>query len=148
MSALSAFGVWSWFILGLLLLAVEMAMPGFFMLWLGIAAILTGIVAMFVALSWQAEFVVFAVFAVIALVGWLLIAKRSTETPADNPFLNQRAAGYVGREFVLEEAIVRGIGRVHIDDTVWRLAGPDLPAGSRVRIARVDGALLHVEAIG
>lgn len=148
MSALSAFGVWSWFILGLLLLAVEVAMPGFFMLWLGIAAILTGIVALVVVLPWQAEFVVFAVFAVIALGAWLALAKRSTETPADNPFLNQRAAGYVGREFALEEAIVRGVGRMHIDDTVWRLAGPDLPSGSRVRITRADGALLHVESVG
>ena len=67
MSALSAFGVWSWFILGLVLLAVEMAMPGFFMLWLGIAAVLTGVLTLFVTLPWQAEFVVFAVLSVIAL---------------------------------------------------------------------------------
>ena len=123
-------------------------MPGFFMLWLGIAAVLTGVLTLFVTLPWQAEFVVFAVLSVIALVVWLRLAKKSTETPADNPFLNQRAAGYVGREFVLEEAIVRGVGRVHIDDTVWRLAGPELPAGSRVRITRADGALLHVESLG
>ena len=148
MSAFSAFGVWSWFILGLVLLAIEVALPGFFMLWLGIAAILTGIVTLFVALSWQGEFVVFAVLAVIAVVVWRLLSKPSSEAPADSPFLNRRADGYVGREFVLEEAIVRGLGRVHIDDTVWRLAGPDLPAGSRVRITRADGARLHVEPAG
>ncbi|NJL07169.1 MAG: NfeD family protein [Methylacidiphilales bacterium] len=148
MSALSALGVWSWFILGLVLLGVEVMMPGFFMLWLGAAAIATGLITLVFGLAWQAEFIVFAVLAVVALVVWLRLAKRSTEAPADNPFLNRRAASYVGREFVLEEAIVRGAGRVRIDDSIWRLSGPDLPAGAKVRITRADGGLLHVEAIG
>jgi membrane protein implicated in regulation of membrane protease activity len=148
MSAFSVLGVWSWFILGLVLLGVEMALPGFFMLWLGIAAIATGLITLGLGLSWQAEFIVFAVLAVAALVVWLRLAKRSSEAPADNPFLNRRAASYVGREFVLEEAIVRGSGRVRIGDSVWRLAGPDLPAGAKVRVTKADGGLLHVEAAG
>jgi membrane protein implicated in regulation of membrane protease activity len=148
MSAFSALGVWIWFILGLLLLGVEMALPGFFMLWLGVAAIATGLITLGLGLTWQAEFIVFGVLAVAALLIWLRLAKRSTEAPADNPFLNRRAASYVGRVFQLEEAIVRGSGRVRIDDSIWRLAGPDLPAGAKVRVTRADGGLLHVEAIG
>ena len=52
----------------------------------------------------------------------------------------------VGREFTLDKPIVNGMGTIHIDDTVWRVNGPDCPAGSRVKIARADGANLLVEA--
>jgi membrane protein implicated in regulation of membrane protease activity len=48
--------------------------------------------------------------------------------------------------FTLERPIVDGIGTVRIDDTVWRVTGPDCPAGSRVRVAHADGANLSVEA--
>lgn len=148
MSAFSALGVWIWFILGLVLLGIEVFAPGFFMLWLGFAAIATGLVVLALPIPWQAEFAIFGVLALVALLAWLKLAKKASEAPADNPFLNRRAASYVGREFLLEDAIVRGEGRVRIEDTVWRLAGPDLPAGSRVRVSRVDGAMLHVESVG
>lgn len=147
MSTFSALGVWIWFILGLVLLAVEVFAPGFFMLWLGLAAIATGFLVLAVPLPWQAELGVFAVLSVIALLAWLKLAKKASEAPADNPFLNRRAASYVGREFRLEEAIVHGAGRVRIDDSVWRLTGPDLPAGSRVRVTAVDGPMLKVAAV-
>ena len=68
------------------------------------------------------------------------------ETPTDRPFLNRRADGYVGRVFTLDKPIVDGVGTVRIDDTVWRVSGPDCPAGSRVKIARADGVSLLVEA--
>ena len=71
---------------------------------------------------------------------------RKVEKPADRPFLKRRVEGYVGREFTLDKPIVGGVGTVHIDDTVWRVRGPDCPAGSRVRIARAEGADLLVEA--
>jgi inner membrane protein len=68
------------------------------------------------------------------------------EAPPDSPFLNRRTEGYVGQVFTLEKPIVDGIGAVRINDTVWRVTGPDCPAGSRVRVARADGANLVVEA--
>ena len=69
-------------------------------------------------------------------------------SPTDQPFLNRRTASYVGRVFTLEKPIVDGIGTVGIDDTVWRVTGPDTPAGSQVKVTRVDGAVLHVEPAG
>ena len=62
------------------------------------------------------------------------------------PFLNRRADALVGRVFTLEKPIVDGVGTVRIDDTVWRVSGPDCPAGSRVKVVRADGASLAVEA--
>ena len=59
--------------------------------------------------------------------------------------LNRRAETYVGRVFTLEKPIINAVGHVRIDDTIWRVSGPDIPAGSRVRIVRTEGANLFVE---
>lgn len=138
-------GSWNWFILAALLLLIEILAPGMFMLWLGLSAILVGIISSAVVWSWQAQLIAFAVFAIAAVPAWRHFA-RKVEKPAESPFLNRRAEGYVGREFTLDKPIVGGVGTIRIDDTVWRVTGPDAPAGSRVRIARAEGAALMVEA--
>ena len=138
-------GSWNWFILAALLLLIEILAPGMFMLWLGLSAILVGIISSAVVWSWQAQLIAFAVFSIAAVPAWRHFA-RKVEKPAESPFLNRRAEGYVGREFTLDKPIVRGVGTIRIDDTVWRVTGPDVPAGSRVRIARAEGAALMVEA--
>jgi membrane protein implicated in regulation of membrane protease activity len=74
---------------------------------------------------------------------WLRLARGGSAVDA-SPFLNRRAAALVGRVFTLEKPIVDGAGTVRIGDTVWRVAGPDAPAGSRVKIVQVDGANLTV----
>ena len=82
--------------------------------------------------SWQAQLIAFAVFAIASIPAWRHFA-RKVEKPTDSPFLNRRADGYVGRVFTLDKPIVDGVGTVRIDDTVWRVTGPDCPAGSRVQ---------------
>jgi hypothetical protein len=138
-------GTWIWFILAALLLLIEVIAPGMFMLWLGLSAILVGIISAMVVWSWPAQLIAFAVFAIAAVPIWRRLARR-VEQPGDSPFLNRRTEGYVGREFTLDKPIVNGVGAVHIDDTIWRVSGPDCPAGSRVRVASADGANLTVEA--
>ena len=138
-------GSWNWFILAALLLLIEILAPGMFMLWLGLSAILVGIISSAVVWSWQAQLIAFAVFAIAAVPAWRHFA-RKVEKPAESPFLNRRAEGYVWRDFTLDKPIVGGVGTIRIDDTVWRVTGPDVPAGSRVRIARAEGAALMVEA--
>ena len=137
-------GIWNWFILAAVLFLLELMMPGVFMLWLGIAAILVGIISTAVTWSWQAQCIAFAVFAVASVPAWRHFA-RKVEKPSESPFLNRRADGYVGRVFTLDKPIVDGFGTIRIDDTVWRVSGADRPAGSRVKVSRVDGANLMVE---
>jgi inner membrane protein len=67
--------------------------------------------------------------------------------PADNPYLNRRKMGYVGRTFTLKEPIVDGRGRLTIEDTVWEIEGPDLSAGARVKVTAVSGMSLIVEPL-
>src|ERR1700736_5845600 len=141
---IESLGVWDWFIVGGLLLILEVLAPGVFMLWLGLAALLVGAISLFVDWSWQARFVAFAGFSVAAIPLWRRLALK-VEAPTDQPFLNRRAEAFVGRIFTLEKPIVDGTGTMGNDDTGWRITGPDIPAGTRVKVTRVDGTALHVE---
>ena len=69
---------------------------------------------------------------------------RETKGDNPNPFLNRRSEALVGRVCTLEKPIVDGEGVVRVDDTVWRVTGPDMPAGTHVRIVGADGASLSV----
>ena len=142
----ASLGFWDWFIAGGLLLVLEVLAPGVFMLWLGLAALLVGLISIFVDWSWQAQFIAFALFSVAAIPVWLRLS-RQVATSTDQPFLNRRAEAHVGRIFTLERPIVDGSGTLPIDDTVWRITGTDLPAGRRVKVVRVDGTALHVELV-
>jgi membrane protein implicated in regulation of membrane protease activity len=140
---LEMLGIWAWFIAGVVLMIAEVFAPGAFLLWLGLAAFLVGILCFVVDWSWQAQFIAFAVFAVAAVPLYRRIGRQADDT-SDQTFLNRRTEALVGRVFALETPIVNGFGTVRIDDTVWRVQGPDSPGGSRVKIVKADGAMLTV----
>ncbi|WP_417687135.1 NfeD family protein [Roseibium sp.] len=136
-------GPWNWWILGLLLLGLEILAPGTIFLWFGVSAILVGTLALFVDLSWQVSLVIFLGLSFVSLiVGRKLMAQLKSEE--GDPGLNKRGSRYIGRTFVLKDPISEGTGKLSIDDTVWRVSGPDLPAGTHVQVTQVEGARLVV----
>jgi membrane protein implicated in regulation of membrane protease activity len=143
-SVVFSLGFWDWFILAAVLLLLEVMAPGTFMLWLGLSAFLVGLISFAIDWTWQYQCVAFAVFAIAAIPLWRRIGARA-KAPTDQPFLNRRADAFIGRVFTLEKPIVDGSGTIGIGDTVWRVSGPDCPAGSRIKVAAVDGAMLRVE---
>ena len=136
---------WHWFILGCALVVLEILAPGVIFVWLGVAAIITGIIAMAISsLSWEFEFLIFTVLSVVSVfAGRALIRRRPTGT--DHPLLNRRGEQYVGRVYTLDEAIVNGSGKLHIDDTIWKVSGNDLAAGTAVKVTGTHGVILQVE---
>ncbi len=142
----STLGSWNWLVFGLLLMGLELMLPGVFLFWVGLAALLVGLLSVVIAPPWQLQLLLFAVFAAAAVPVWRRVARSNSGVSNSNPFLNKRAEAMIGRVFTLEKPIVDGAGTVRVDDTVWRVAGPDTPAGSRVRIVRADGASLTVAA--
>ncbi|MGN6311037.1 MAG: NfeD family protein [Xanthobacteraceae bacterium] len=144
-SMFATLGSWNWLILGLVLIGVEVLAPGVFMLWLGLAALLVGLLSFAIDMHWQMQVLLFAVFAAIAVPIWRNLARRGNRETS-NPFLNRRNDALVGRVFTLEKPIQDGSGTVRIDDTIWRVNGPDAPAGSRIRVVKADGATLTVAA--
>jgi membrane protein implicated in regulation of membrane protease activity len=132
-------------VLGLGLVIAEMVAPGIFMLWIGIAAGVTGLVTMlFPTMSWQIQFIIFAGLSVACVFAARAYLRKHPIVSADNT-LNRRGSQYVGRVYNLQEPIINGRGTVKVDDTIWRADGPDLPAGSKVKVTAVDGTVLRVE---
>lgn len=137
-------GPWAWLVAGLILLGLELVVPGGFLLWMGIAGIITGFVTLLWAIAWPLQWLLFGLLSLVSIALWVRWA-RSRPSRSDRPFLNRRADQFVGQEAILEQPIVQGFGRVVLGDTVWRVSGPDLPLGERVRIIGNDGAVLQVE---
>jgi membrane protein implicated in regulation of membrane protease activity len=141
---IASYGAWSWIVAGLVLLALELVVPGGFFLWLGISGLVTGLASLFQPIDWPWQFLMFGLLSLVTIFIWLNYVRKRVET-SDRPLLNQRAAQYVGQETLLIEPIRAGSGRVALGDTTWRVAGPDLAEGARVRIVGHDGAVLKVE---
>lgn len=143
-----AMGPWSWLVIGAILLVAEILNPGIFLIWIGIAAVAVGLLSLALWDSawwvWEIQLLLFAVFSVIAvLAGRRYFVSRGQES--DEPNLNNRGESLVGRTATLREPVTEGRGRIHIDDTVWIIEGPDLEAGSRVRVTAAHGRVLKVE---
>ena len=137
---------WFWLSLGMLLIAAEIVAPGFFLLWLGLAAVLTGVAAWLLPLTLALEVALFALLAVAAVYG----ARRWFKADAivsEDPLLNDRAARMIGEVVSVAEAIEGGQGRVRVGDSLWPARGPDTAVGDKVRITAISGSVLLVEAL-
>ena len=134
---------WHWIVLAVLLAAAEAFIPGAVAIWFAASAAVIGLVMVVVPLPWQFQLLGFAVLGVVAL---LLFRSYRNKYPqqAEQPNLNQRGVQYIGSELVLVEAIEQGQGRAKLGDGVWKVEGPELPAGARVRVTGVRGAILTV----
>lgn len=136
---------WHWWVLLVVLIGAEVFVPGFILLWLGVAAGITGFVLLLVpSLDWRGQLLIFAVLSVLCVLAWRAKQQRNPPT-SDHPSLNRRGEQLVGRQITLDEPIVNGSGMARIDDTRWKVEGDDLPAGSKVQVVGVDGTVLKVE---
>ena len=135
----------AWAVLALLLIAAETLAPGAFMLWMGFAAVAVFVAVLLVpgipVLAQAAAFVVLSFVTIQVYRKWFRKAARQS----DQPLLNRRAAQAIGRVAELDQAIDRGRGRIRLDDAFWTVEGPDLPAGTPVRVIAVDGMVLKVQ---
>ena len=138
--------VWHWLIAAVLLMILEVFAPGAFFLWLGVAAGVVGLLMFVLPLPWWLQWLLFSVVSVASIVGWRWYKSRH---PDDDPYptLNKRGLAIVGRQFTLIEPIVNERGKVNVDDSLWKVKGPNLPAGTTVVVREVEGTLLIVEPL-
>jgi membrane protein implicated in regulation of membrane protease activity len=143
--SVQALDYWHWLSIGIVLLIAEVAFGGAsFLMWVGFAALFTGVVTLLLPalMPWQVQLVVFGVASVASVLLWRRYVK---DAPVEGGVtLNKRGAEHIGKVVVLEEAIVGGNGRIRIDDTLWGVQGVDAPAGSHVRIEALDGNVYRV----
>lgn len=144
--ALQHLSYWNWLAFGTLLLILEVFGAGGYLLWIGLAAASVGLLTfIFPELPWAWQYILFSLLSILTAVFWWQ-RQRSSAKPSDQPGLNQRGSEFLGRQFVLHEAIQDGRGKIKAGDSVWLVSGPELPAGSAVKVIGQDGVILKVEA--
>lgn len=137
---------WFWLSLGLALGVAEMVAPGFFLMWLGLAALIVGILDYFLPITLAYQVAMFATLSVITVfAGKKFLQDNPIES--DDTKLNDRGARLTGEIVTVVEPITNGNGRVKVGDSVWNARGVDADLGARVKVIGADGAVLLVEGV-
>ena len=137
---------WSWAIAGVILLIAEVIAPGFFLFFVGVAAIATGLFTETLSLGAVGQVILFVLFAALTVaLGRRWYARSSTQSL--HPMLNDRAARLVGQTVEAVDPIDDHGGRVRIADGEWSARGGPAAAGEKVKIIGVDGNCLIVVRI-
>jgi inner membrane protein len=135
---------WHWLVVAVVFAVIEIASPAMVCIWLAAAAFGTAVItAIAPGLGWEQQALLFAALAVASVAGGRFTLAR-TRRPLRAAHLNRRAETYIGRTFTLDQPIVDGRGRLKVDDTVWLVEGPDLPAGTRIRVTGAGNTLLRI----
>ena len=135
---------WGWLVFAALLGVAEVMIPGVFLIWVALAAAVTGLIALVLPVSVPVQLLIFAVLCLVSVWGgrrWYV----ANPVDSQDPMLNDRTARLVGEVVLVVEPIEAGHGRVRVGDSVWSCRGPDAPAGSRVRVIGADASVLQVE---
>jgi inner membrane protein len=140
----------TWLIGGAILLLGAILLPGAAVLcFLGLAGFLVGGASVHLELTWQSQFIAYAMSGIALVLVWLWLEPPS---PDRNGSTNQTVRGggpcaFVGRVLRLEKPVVDGLGMVTIGGTLWRVAGRDCAAGKHVKVVYAEGTLLIVDPL-
>lgn len=139
--------LWHWCGLALVLLIVEAVAFNGYLLWIGLSALIVSALMVLFDIGWQVQLLVFAVCSVVFTWLWYRHwVKRPVKTEA--PLLNQRASQFIGRTATVVKAIQNGQGQIKLDDSIWRVQGPDVAEGEQVKVVSViDELTLEVEPV-
>ncbi|MGB7405430.1 MAG: NfeD family protein [Pacificimonas sp.] len=135
---------WGWTAMGILLFVLELVIPGVFFMWLGFAALATGLTTLTLGLDLAGQLVSFAVYSIVAVTAGRRFFQRNPGIRSQTT-VNALESRYIGKEVRVVEAIEDGRGRVQLGDAPWIAEGDDVPVGTRMRVTAVDGNVLRVE---
>ena len=136
---------WTWWIIAVVLIILEVPAPGTFFLWMGVSAGIVGVaLLLFSELTWELQLTLFAALSIVTI---LLSRRYLQKNKGDHSKLSQRGKRYIGTTVTVAEAITNGIGKVRIEDTLWRARGADTVIGQRVKIVAIEGATFEIESI-
>lgn len=137
---------WYWWAFAAVLLVFEMMLPGIVFLFLALGAVGAGAFMLVVSdLGLELQLFVFAIVSVASAVVLRPTLKRLQQGRPQDATINARGDSMVGKTIVLDAPILNGRGRVTVGDGSWTVTGPDMVAGSKVRVAAVNGTELSVE---
>lgn len=138
---------WHWWSMAAVFVVLEFMAPGVLFLWLAFGAIVSGLLLLLSpGTIWEMQFITFAGFSIISgIIGRFYYRKHGPTT--DQPTLNRRGEQYIGRIVTIETAIVNGVGRAKLDDSQWKVQGPDMAAGTKAKVVNISSTVLYVEPV-
>jgi hypothetical protein len=137
---------WLWLIGGVVLLIAEVIAPGFFLMFVGAAAIATGLMSLLLPIGVAIQLALFAILALVVVRVGGRRAYASRYDHSTDPLLNDRIGRLLGRVVVVVQPVDSNGGRVRVGDSEWSARGGPAAVGDRVRIVDIDGNCLKVEA--
>lgn len=137
---------WIWFAIGLALATLELIVPGVYLIWLAVAALIVGAMTFVIDLGSAVQVVNFVILSLIIVFSARRFL-RDRPIVSSDPLLNKRGGRLVGQTAVVTQAFDGGMGRIRHGDSEWLARGPDVASGERVRITGNDGSILLVEPL-
>lgn len=142
--AIDTLGGWAWLIFGAVLLGLELLLPGFFLIWFGVAAAIVGVAVLVFDISWAWQLLLFGGLSVAVLLGAGRLWGQGDDQAA---IFTDRARQLIGQQYLLHHPIENGRGVLLVGDSQWSVRGPDCPRGVTVRIVGARGTFLLVEPV-
>lgn len=138
---------WHWWVIAIICLTIEIFAPGAVFIWFSASAALMGFILLLIPdLSWQWQITFFGIFSILSILGWRLYKQKVPEIDT-HPALNKRGEELIGRVFTLSAPIIDNYGKIHVDDTMWKVHGTDCEAGKKVKVTSLNGTVLNIEHV-
>mgnify|MGYP001447663567 FL=1 len=128
----------NWFTLGIILIILEMLLPGMFLMWFGVSALIVGLITLIFSMSMNAELILFAITSVLSVIAVIVIMRKASPT---------RDSDLIGATFTLDSAVTNHQGQLNIGDSVWLIKGPDAEAGTNIAITAIENNTLVFKII-
>lgn len=137
-----------WSLIGLGLLLLELAVPGFVLFFFGIGALCAALASLLFAVSLNGQLLVFIVSSILSLLLLRRFVKRAFTGDRENSAMDQ-SLGARGERVVVEKAIVPPAeGKVRYSGTTWRArASEPIEAGKVVEVVEQDGLVMVVKPL-
>lgn len=136
---------WYWLIGGLIVAGLEILVPGVFLLWIGLGAMIVGLFLVVLPdLSLSAQLLLFAV-TMLASIGLGFVLQRRSGHSAGAEAINQELRALVGRRCEAATDFVGGRGRIRLGDTTYGAeSAEDIKAGQMVIVFAITNGMLMV----
>ena len=139
---------WHWVVFGIFLITTEIFIGTFFMLGLGLAAMIVGVIDNLFGIGLEMELAIWMILSLISILIWFKYLKD------DSVDYSGQSNYSLETEGTIEEAIIaNGRGKVKFDspvlgNTVWHATAKEAIAlGSRIKIVEIKGQLIEVEKL-
>lgn len=135
---------WWWAIAAAILAALEIAIPGAFLIWIALGCAVTAAVAYGFPLDLSGQLITFAAAALVSCALGVKVYKDFARQSEDEPGPNDKARDLIGAHGTVSVSFAHGHGKVTVGGSDWMATGADLEEGVPVTVTAIDGTVLRV----